>query len=281
MHGCAVGGGSITYANTLLVPRRFDLGERIVGGPGGLEGGDAAALRRPPCACWASRKTGFWVRRTTSCSGRRKSTGQGRPSTAPGCGLRRAGGRAAGPDLSRPVFRRRRTGARQLHRLRRLHDGVPLWRQEYAGPELPLPCRERRARRSSPRPGWWMCGPWTAVPDGSQGYEVLTVPSTARAGRAAPLHLPRRGVRGVGAGHAGPALPAEGKGLAAGDQRATGQPRAHQCRVADRRARARHARRICRRGLRSVRASTWTHTRTSRPRAIRRGPTPWGCWRPS
>ena len=45
LHGCAVGGGSITYANTLLVPPRHDLGERIVGGPGGLEGGDAAALR--------------------------------------------------------------------------------------------------------------------------------------------------------------------------------------------------------------------------------------------
>ena len=60
--------------------------------------------------------------------------------------------------------------------------------------------------------------------------------------RSPPLHLPRRGLRGVGARHDGPAVPAEAERLAARDQRLPGQPRAHQCRVADRRARARQPR---------------------------------------
>ena len=44
LHGCAVGGGSITYANTMLVPRELRVGQRIVGRTGRLESADAALL---------------------------------------------------------------------------------------------------------------------------------------------------------------------------------------------------------------------------------------------
>ena len=53
--------------------------------------------------------------------------------------------------------------------------------------------------------------------DGSDGYEVRTVKSTAwLRKRPPPLHLPRRGVRRFGAGHHGSAVPPEAEGLAAG-----------------------------------------------------------------
>ena len=161
--------------------------------------------------------------------------------------------RSRGRDPSRPLLRRRRAGADHLHRLRRLHDGLPLQREEHARQELPLPGRE--ARRAGipgdPRRGCRSAGrPSRTAAD---GYEVRTVNSTALVAQgAAALHLPRRGLRGIGAGHDGPAVPAEGARLAAGDQRLPGQPRAHQCRVADRRARAAAAARTCRRGSRSA-----------------------------
>ena len=44
LHGCAVGGGSITYANTLLVPREIIWDNGSWAGLRRLEGGDAAAL---------------------------------------------------------------------------------------------------------------------------------------------------------------------------------------------------------------------------------------------
>ncbi len=44
MHGCAVGGGSITYANTYAGSERRGLGERELGRPGGLEIANAAVL---------------------------------------------------------------------------------------------------------------------------------------------------------------------------------------------------------------------------------------------
>ena len=57
LHGCAVGGGSITYANTLLVPRDSIWESGSLGGAGRLEGRDARRITRPPRACWASRRT--------------------------------------------------------------------------------------------------------------------------------------------------------------------------------------------------------------------------------
>ena len=115
--------------------------------------------------------------------------------------------------------------------------------------------------------------------DGSDGYEVRTVKSTAWLRKAPPpLHLPRGGIRGFGAGQHGSAVPPQGKGLAARDQRSTGQPRAHQCRVADRRARPGQPRGFVEGRRHRFGHSTWTNTRTSRPCATRRDPTPWGYW---
>jgi cholesterol oxidase len=42
LHGCAVGGGSITYACTGAGPAGLGLGARVVGRPGAVEAGDAA-----------------------------------------------------------------------------------------------------------------------------------------------------------------------------------------------------------------------------------------------
>ena len=56
---------------------------------------------------------------------------------------------------------------------------------------------------------------------------------------AAPVYVPRRRLRRVGAGHDGSPLPPQAERLAARPQRLPWRPRAHECRVADRRARAR------------------------------------------
>ena len=58
-----------------------------------------------------------------------------------------AGRRAGRHNLSRSLLRRRRSGAHHLQRLRRLHDGLPPRRQEYARHELSLP--GGKARRAS------------------------------------------------------------------------------------------------------------------------------------
>ena len=201
MHGCAVGGGSITYANTLLVPGRGNLGKRIVGRPGGLEGGDAAALRDRDPHVGSHRKPDH------GSGGQHPGAGGGRARggedllSHESCRLRRAGRRSSGADVSRPLLRRRGAGAHQLHRLRRLHDGMPLRREEHAGPELPLSGREGRARGSSPRPKWWMSGRWRAAPTGAMGTRCSRCPprwhpADAAASRAAAWSSrPRRWAR--------------------------------------------------------------------------------------
>ena len=52
LHGAGVGGGSLVYANTLLVPPATGVRGRALGRPG-LEGRARAALRRRPSACSA------------------------------------------------------------------------------------------------------------------------------------------------------------------------------------------------------------------------------------
>ena len=52
-HGCAVGGGSITYASTLLRASRESVGIGLLGGIGRLESGNAAALSKLRRGCWA------------------------------------------------------------------------------------------------------------------------------------------------------------------------------------------------------------------------------------
>ena len=50
--------------------------------------------------------------------------------------------------VTRSVLRRRRSGARHLHRLRRVHDRLPAQREEHAREELPVPRRAGRRRRA-------------------------------------------------------------------------------------------------------------------------------------
>ena len=65
-----------------------------------------------------------------------------------------------------------------MHRLRRLHDGLSTWREEHSGPELPVPGRKTRRTGLSRNKSR---GRKTAEgqDDGSDGYEVHTVKSTA------------------------------------------------------------------------------------------------------
>ncbi len=153
LHGCAVGGGSITYACTLLrppdkvwdsgywagladwkaeMPQHYDTASRMLGvtenkilGPGDLLLKRAAESRGSRRHLLPNQRWHFSV--------------AGRPT-------RRL-------DLSRPVLRRRRSGAHHLQRLRRMHDGLPPRRQEHSRPELSLPRRKARRCRVSRDPG--------------------------------------------------------------------------------------------------------------------------------
>ena len=216
MHGCAVGGGSITYANTLLVPPRPIWDSGSWAGLADWKSGDAGRITRPRAHAGSRREPHHRSGGPTSCSARPKPTASGAPFIAPGlpC-FEGAGRRSPGAHLSRPVFRRRRAGARHLHRLRRLHDGLPLQRQEYARQELSLPGRE--ARRAGFRGNQ---GGGCPAAERQRGRK----PGLRGAHRpldglgpapAAPLHLPRRGLRRLGAGHPGPAVSAEAERVAA------------------------------------------------------------------
>ena len=159
LHGCAVGGGSITYANTMLVPR-----DTI------WENGSWAGLadwkaEMPATTQTALRMLGVTENRilgpggSNPASARPGAIGRGDTFYRTRVAVFEApGGRSRGRDLSRPLLRRRRAGAQHLHRLRRLHDGLPLQREEHAGQELPLPGREARRARVSRKPAWWMSG---------------------------------------------------------------------------------------------------------------------------
>ena len=145
LHGCAVGGGSITYANTLLVPRD--------GRSGRTDRGRAWRhwkAEMPRHYDTAVRMLGVTENRILGPADQilkhaAEARGSGRHLLShAGRGLRSAGRRVRRQTVSRSVLRRRRTGAHHLHRLRRLHDGLPLQREEHAGPELPLPGGEAR-----------------------------------------------------------------------------------------------------------------------------------------
>ena len=66
----------------------------------------------------------------------------------PGRGVLRPGRHQdAGQARARPVLRRRGPGAHRLHRVRRVHDGMPLRRQEHVGEELPRASRNPLGRK--------------------------------------------------------------------------------------------------------------------------------------
>ena len=167
LHGCAVGGGSITYANTLLVAATMPSGTTDRG-PAWRDWKTEMPRHYRDRGAHAGRRREPHPRPGgphPEARGRRAGVGDTFYRTSVAV-FEAAGGRGWRPDVSRPVLRRRRTGAHHLHRLRRLHDGLPLQRQEYPRQELPLPGREaRRARlRRNPvvdvRP--WMAAPTAA-----------------------------------------------------------------------------------------------------------------------
>ena len=144
LHGCAVGGGSITYACTMLrppdkvwdsgswrglanwkseMPQHYDTASRMLGV---IENRILGPVRQTVAArCRRGRR-----RQHLLSHPRRDLAGEGR--------------RAQRREGARSLLRRRRSRAHHLHWLWRLHDGLPRRRQEHAGHELSLPRREAR-----------------------------------------------------------------------------------------------------------------------------------------
>ena len=264
-------------------PGRLDLGNRIVGRSGGLESRDAAPLRDRRAHAGRDGKP------DPGPGGSHPAAGGGRPRASARPSIRThvavfegPEGEPPRPDLSRSVFRRRGTGAHHLHRLRRLHDGVPLQRQEHARTRTISTWPRSTAPGCSPKPRWWMSGPGGQAPMAATATRCSRFQSTSwLRRRRAPLHLPRRGLRGLGAGHHGSAIPAEGEGLAARRSAinwATACAPTAESLIGVRVPGSRRG--SVARASPSVPASTWTSTRTSRRPATRRAPTPWACWLP-
>ena len=142
VHGVGFGGGSLVYANTLPVPKDHFFSTRHVGHARRLEDGARRAL--PDGAAHARRdaEPEHHLRRRGHPRGRQ---GHRPPGRLPPDRCRRVLRRAR-QDRARSVLRRRGARARRLHRLRRLHDRLPLQREEHPRQELPLPRREARPR---------------------------------------------------------------------------------------------------------------------------------------
>ncbi len=150
---------------------------------------------------------------------------------------RRADGRGGDvpPDSGRrllrtvgggPVLRRCRACPGRLHTLRRVHDRVPVQRQEHPREELPVPRGEARRRRVPPAHGH---GDTTGLDGAYQPPRVHRRPGGAR----------RRG-----AGHAAAAARDEGARGVAVPVRPAGRVDAHQLRVDPRRQVAAPRRRL-------------------------------------
>ena len=281
MHGCAVGGGSITYANTCWSPATRS---------GTAARGPVWRTGKPRCRAHyetALRMLGVdgephsGPGRPHPPAARRKRPASATPSTAPGSpSSKRRKAKPPGQTYPDPYF-----GGEGPERATCIGCGGCMMGCRYNAKNtldknyLYLAEKARRPA-SSPKPGGG-CRPLDGSSDGSKGYEVLHGPLHRHARQPPPLHLPRRGIRRLGAGHHGPAVPPEAKRAPCPRiSDATGQPRAHQCRIADRGARARQPRGSLARASPSAPASTSTNTPTSRPRATRPAPTPWGCWPP-
>ena len=136
--GAGVGGGSLNYANTLYVPP-----EPFFADPQWAHITDWRAELMPHYE-QAQRMLGVVTNPTFTDADRdhergRRRHGRRRHLRAhPGRGVLRPGRQQdAGQDGARPVLRRRGPGAHRLHRVRRVHDGMPLRREEHVGEELP------------------------------------------------------------------------------------------------------------------------------------------------
>ena len=238
LHGCAVGGGSITYACTMLRPP-----DKV------WDNGSWAGLadwksEMPQHYDTASRMLGVIENRIlgpsdqlAAAGGRRSRSWQHLLSHQVAI-FQAPEGEPGGYNRSRSILRRRRSRAHHVHGLRRLHDGLPPRREEHARHELSVPGGEAR-RAGLRRDRGRRCSPARGAVDGSGGYEVRTVNSTARF-RRNPRRFTCRGVvfaaSSLGTMELLFRLKDKGSLPAISDQ--LGQLRAHQFRVADRRARA-------------------------------------------
>ncbi len=131
LHGCAVGGGSVTYANTLLVPRDsvWDSGSWV---------GLADWKREMPAHyAKATHMLGVTDNRILGPADYLLKLAADKAGVGDTFYHTRVGvfegpeGVAPGTTCPDPLFRRRRAGAGNLHWLRRLHDGLPLQCQEH------------------------------------------------------------------------------------------------------------------------------------------------------
>ena len=139
LHGCGVGGGSLVYANTLLVPPDVAFRDPQ------WVGLDWKQALRPHYET-ANRMLGATPSEVLVETDRllkevADEMGRGHTFHRATVGrLFRRGGR----DGARPLLRRRRSRADGLHALRRMHGRLPIRRQEHARQELPVARREAR-----------------------------------------------------------------------------------------------------------------------------------------
>ena len=150
-HGCAVGGGSITYASTLLPPpeKVWDTGSWT-----GLADWKSEMPRHYQTA---SRMLGVTQNRILGPADQLLQESCGscrlRPNLLPHQRrhLPARRGRTRRPNLPRSILRRRGTAANHLHRLRRLHDGLPLSARKIRSISIICTWRKSMAARSFQR----------------------------------------------------------------------------------------------------------------------------------
>jgi cholesterol oxidase len=276
LHGCAVGGGSITYANTSLVPR-------IPCGTAGSWAGLAAWKREMPP-----------ITKPHPHARRHRKSHSGSRGPHPETSRRRRGHRRyflphqgrrvrshprvrPGQTCPDPYFGGEGPERCHLHRLRRLHDGVPLQRQEQLDKNY-LYFAEKHGARVFAKPAWWM-SPSPAAGRRQRRLRSTTVKSTAWL-RARRSRFTCRGVvfaaSALGTMDLLFRLKQKGSLPAISDQLGNRVRTNAESLIG---VRVPQPARIFRRASPSARASTWTTIPISRRPAIPPVPMPWACWR--
>ena len=152
--GAGVGGGSLNYANTLYVPP-----EPFFNDPQWKHITDWRAELMPHYD-QAQRMLGVVTNPTFTDADRimkevadDMGVGDTFVPTPVGVFFGADGEKTPGKTVARPVLRRRGPGAHRLHRVRLVHDRLPVRRQEHPGEELPGARRNPLAHRyiRSPR----------------------------------------------------------------------------------------------------------------------------------
>ena len=136
-----------------------------------------AALRAGEEDAWCRREPDHHAERCRDATARR-TVRQGRhvPHDAGRCLLRPRRQAGAGEDRSRPVLRRRRSGAHRLHPVRRVHDRLPARREEHAHHQLPRTGRERRRGGTPADDGDQRAPRWRRLRDRHGAHRQLVAP---------------------------------------------------------------------------------------------------------